>query len=292
LPGIGDAAGLMGDASMYATDPASRTPGNYALSAAGLLPFVPAASVTEKLASSLQNMKHPKFQIIPVRTTRGSDKPFVSVENGQFVLSHPGVGFETERDVVNKYIQNLVSLPKESGRFYRFTNNAGELDLIKSGEIRPSFNFADNFPEAGFSVAESPHYGIQGYKHGYELTGDVIGRGSDGEPLLNTSSLKILSPIRPASELLNNGWDRLHELKNAFAQSNGVSIDQINAIYNGNFEFIPHGLSGVDLKNALVSQTINRKGPAFRAAGIRGYDPIAKDQASIIVDEFLRQISP
>jgi len=56
LPGIGDAAGLMGDAAMYATDPASRTPGNYALSAAGLLPFVPAASVTEKLGQALKPM--------------------------------------------------------------------------------------------------------------------------------------------------------------------------------------------------------------------------------------------
>lgn len=54
FPGVGDAAGLMGDAAMYATDPASRTPGNYALSAAGLLPFVPAASVTGKLAEALR----------------------------------------------------------------------------------------------------------------------------------------------------------------------------------------------------------------------------------------------
>jgi hypothetical protein len=53
FPGIGDAAGLMGDASMYATDPSSRTPGNYALSAAGLLPFVPAAGVLKQINEDL-----------------------------------------------------------------------------------------------------------------------------------------------------------------------------------------------------------------------------------------------
>lgn len=40
-PGIGDFTGPMADAHMYATDPSSRTPGNYAMSALGLLPFVP-----------------------------------------------------------------------------------------------------------------------------------------------------------------------------------------------------------------------------------------------------------
>jgi hypothetical protein len=39
---VGDAVGLMGDAAMYASDPSSRTIPNYLLSAAGLLPFVPA----------------------------------------------------------------------------------------------------------------------------------------------------------------------------------------------------------------------------------------------------------
>ena len=68
FPGVGDAAGLMGDAAMYATDPASRTPGNYALSAAGLLPFVPAASVTEKMAGSLRSMaKEWDFLSLPRR---------------------------------------------------------------------------------------------------------------------------------------------------------------------------------------------------------------------------------
>lgn len=44
VPGIGDAAGGLSDLAMYATEPESRTPGNFALSLAGLLPFVPPAA--------------------------------------------------------------------------------------------------------------------------------------------------------------------------------------------------------------------------------------------------------
>jgi len=41
VPGLGDATGLMSDALMYYDDPESRTPGNFALSALGALPFIP-----------------------------------------------------------------------------------------------------------------------------------------------------------------------------------------------------------------------------------------------------------
>lgn len=44
LPVIGDVAGLLGDAAMYAAKPEERTLGNFAMTALGALPFVPNAS--------------------------------------------------------------------------------------------------------------------------------------------------------------------------------------------------------------------------------------------------------
>jgi hypothetical protein len=41
VPGIGDFTGPMSDAYMYATNPQSRTAGNFAMSALGLLPMIP-----------------------------------------------------------------------------------------------------------------------------------------------------------------------------------------------------------------------------------------------------------
>ena len=50
VPLLGDVAGLLADANRYATDPSSRTPGNFALSGLGLLPFVPGMTATKKAA--------------------------------------------------------------------------------------------------------------------------------------------------------------------------------------------------------------------------------------------------
>ena len=50
IPGVGDAMGLAADINMYKNDPESRTAGNFALSALGLLPFVPSAAGVVKRA--------------------------------------------------------------------------------------------------------------------------------------------------------------------------------------------------------------------------------------------------
>lgn len=60
-PVFGDVAGLAGDAAMYATDPSTRTPGNYAMTAAGALPFVPSAKAA-MLAKALASV--PAFSAI------------------------------------------------------------------------------------------------------------------------------------------------------------------------------------------------------------------------------------
>jgi hypothetical protein len=46
IPVAGDIAGIAADAHMYKTDPASRTWGNYGLSALGLLPYIPPAAAS------------------------------------------------------------------------------------------------------------------------------------------------------------------------------------------------------------------------------------------------------
>lgn len=53
VPVVGDVAGLAADAYRFATDPESRTPGNAAWAALGLMPFVPALSTVGKAADAL-----------------------------------------------------------------------------------------------------------------------------------------------------------------------------------------------------------------------------------------------
>lgn len=45
IPGVGDIIGPVADAAMYYDQPETRTPGNFALSGLGLLPFVPGLTV-------------------------------------------------------------------------------------------------------------------------------------------------------------------------------------------------------------------------------------------------------
>lgn len=53
VPVVGDVAGLASDAYRFATDPESRTLGNAAWASLGMLPFVPHAGVTKKVAEAL-----------------------------------------------------------------------------------------------------------------------------------------------------------------------------------------------------------------------------------------------
>jgi hypothetical protein len=48
VPGVGDVTGLAADVDMYMRDPESRNIPNYLLTAAGALPFLPAASQVRK----------------------------------------------------------------------------------------------------------------------------------------------------------------------------------------------------------------------------------------------------
>jgi len=59
--------------------------------------------------------------------------------------------------------------------------------------------------ELGVSVSEHPYYKIaHGYKYIYVVTGDVIGRGSDGEPVL--ANVRPLT--KPARTLPREWWER------------------------------------------------------------------------------------
>lgn len=59
-PVVGDVTGLLADAKMYATEPEQRNLLNYGLTAAGVLPFVPAVSSVKKTIKELPKPKTEK----------------------------------------------------------------------------------------------------------------------------------------------------------------------------------------------------------------------------------------
>ena len=70
VPLVGDAAGLLADGYRYATDPSSRTPLNYGLSALGALPFVPAMGAVTAWHGSPH--KFDKFDLSKIGTGEGA----------------------------------------------------------------------------------------------------------------------------------------------------------------------------------------------------------------------------
>lgn len=119
------------------------------------------------------------------------------------LIYHPKYMDQRIREGMIRDINSL--LEPRYDHYFRSTNNKREIDLIKSGDIRPSRNHAEGFMEKGLSVADGPHYaGTAGYKYAYPIKGKAIGTGSDGEPVLDVRSLTPLwQAPRPVSDVLN-----------------------------------------------------------------------------------------
>lgn len=91
VPVAGDIAGLAADAAMYATRPEERTLGNAALTLAGVLPFVPAASAArtgKKAAEALKELSEAERKANLERFMAGSK---VIDESGQPVVQYRGM---------------------------------------------------------------------------------------------------------------------------------------------------------------------------------------------------------
>jgi hypothetical protein len=121
--------------------------------------------------------------------------PIVEIKPGGIVnVKYRGWGYQPAE--LNQVIRDQIlayfdgQMPKHD-YFWRGTNSKDEIELIKRGEINCSLNHADGHRERGLSVADGLHYVMmQGYKYGYRIRGIVIGHGSDGEPVLDISTLE------------------------------------------------------------------------------------------------------
>lgn len=115
--------------------------------------------------------------------------------------------------------------------FFRATNRIDEPALAAAGQLRRSYNHADNFPEAGLSVAEGPEYvATAGYPYGYRLRGERIGTGSDGEPLLDVRSLAPLTKSVQRPEVLIRSDKELRRMlakEHGFENLSRLSVDEL-----------------------------------------------------------------
>jgi hypothetical protein len=124
----------------------------------------------------------------------------VETENGQYKIYYTySTGSEAKERILNK----MFALSKSADTrtfWWRATNNKNEHEIC--GEIH-SKNHADGTIEKGMSVSESVAYQyFNGFKYIYAVTGDVIGTGSDGEPLLKNAIALTKSAQNPSARYL------------------------------------------------------------------------------------------
>jgi hypothetical protein len=116
VPVLGDAAGLLADANMYATQPESRGLLNYGLTLAGILPWMPSASVVRSAGAvgdaAIGSMSDPQFKAFfggskaitnkgePLLLFHGTGEPRDIIKPG---YDEPGAWFTTSYQNAGSY---------------------------------------------------------------------------------------------------------------------------------------------------------------------------------------------
>ena len=118
--------------------------------------------------------------------------PNTIMTDGRIAVNYRTGNGDVMQYKVSEMIENEVAIlggVREEGVYYRVTSNQNDAKYIKIGKIRPSKNHASGETEDGLSVWEVPKYYD---KYMERITGDIVGIGADGEPLLDVKTVKLL----------------------------------------------------------------------------------------------------
>jgi len=152
------------------------------------------------------------------------------MSNGRVVLNssvmNGGNRWNTIRSMVETEAAMMGGAIKE-GVYYRGTDNPKELEIAKKKQLRPSVNHRTDQKEDGVSVWEKMNYASHQYT--YKIKGKIIGTGSDGEPLLDPSSIEVVSKLEPTLTMYSEYQEKLKNGEELFKEKYGWSQSQINA---------------------------------------------------------------
>lgn len=152
---------------------------------------------------------------LPDKTQFGQydDTPNYILSDGRIALNKHSKN-ENTREQISSAVENeiyVLSGARQDGHFYRVIGSDKEIEYIQNGTIRKSINHMTGEVEDGLSVWEIPKYA--GGKI-VELTGDVISIGSDGEPLLDISTVKFVRVVDDIEEMRKIGIEKFKKKYN------------------------------------------------------------------------------
>ena len=164
VPVLGDILGLVADAQMYAREPESRTPANFALSSLGLIPFVPGAlqgvkrmpplwhgtSYGSASAIRRQGFKQGESAELGIPGTSVSEDPEMAARN---FAGYDGALIQAKPKVTPKDIFNLPPSAYASGQ-------VPYVNWVPPGTHYPETGLAYKKPQVLYAEAETffPRY--------------------------------------------------------------------------------------------------------------------------------------
>jgi hypothetical protein len=128
-----------------------------------------------------------------------------------------------------RYIDDYLN-PLEDDVYIRMTNKIEDYEHVKNKTHRGSFNNATDEAEGGLSASKSPEFPA---KYGYFVKGKKIGNGTDGEPLLDLSTVEPISKPMSWDKMYNTYKQRLIKK----ASEMGLTEDDVKNISLGKPEF-------------------------------------------------------
>lgn len=159
----------------------------------------------------------------------GDENVNAILSDGRIVLNDHDFNndsFYKVRGMIEAETLRLAGYQKE-GMFYRGTDNPKEIEYLKAGTMRASTNHMTGEKEDGVSVWENPKYS---FKYQYQVTGEISGVGSDGEPLLNPKSIKLVSSKSYSVKDYNKAMEKGKPL---FCKAYGWTESQYDAAKEG-----------------------------------------------------------
>lgn len=177
------------------------------------------------------------------RSTAILDKGNVVVSDGTDVRDKVAFAVKTE-------VRRLGGAT-EPGVFFRGTNNKDEISLLESGKLRNSENHATGEKEDGVSVWDGMNYAS--HKYTYKVTGEIVGQGADGEPVLDPKTMKVVGGIKSTADYMKEFNAAEKKGERIFMDTYGWDESQLKQATSGGYK-----------KEQLTSRAVKKS--AYEAA--------------------------
>jgi len=117
------------------------------------------------------------------------------------------------------------------GYYWRGTNRKEEVNDLKNGKAIISKNHADGINEKGLSVSKTPAtIWAYNYRGGYIVKGKEIGKGSDGEPILDPETVVPVTEYLTQADIMkldSENRKRMREVEKYIQHAAGLDQHKI-----------------------------------------------------------------